>query len=39
MRRNVAAVMQRFRFPHPMVLLVGGMFLAALLTWIIPAGV
>jgi uncharacterized ion transporter superfamily protein YfcC len=29
----------RLRFPHPMVLLVGGMFLAALLTWIVPAGI
>lgn len=29
----------RLRFPHPMVLLVGGMLLAAALTWIVPAGV
>ncbi len=26
------------RFPHPLVLLVAGVFLAALLTWIVPAG-
>jgi uncharacterized ion transporter superfamily protein YfcC len=26
------------RFPHPMVVLLGGVLLAALLTWIIPAG-
>jgi uncharacterized ion transporter superfamily protein YfcC len=30
--------MMRPRFPHPLVLLVSGIFLAALLTWIVPAG-
>ena len=30
--------MSRLRFPHPMVLLVLGVFLAAALTWIVPAG-
>lgn len=28
----------RFRFPHPFVLLVGGILLAAALTWVVPAG-
>lgn len=28
----------RIRFPHPLILLVGGVLLAALLTWILPAG-
>ncbi|HEX6751059.1 MAG TPA: hypothetical protein VF092_27465 [Longimicrobium sp.] len=28
----------RVRFPHPLILLVGGVLLAALLTWILPAG-
>ena len=26
------------RFPHPLILLVGGVLLAALLTWVLPAG-
>ncbi|HEU4559980.1 MAG TPA: hypothetical protein VFS20_19175 [Longimicrobium sp.] len=30
--------MARVRFPHPLILLVGGVLLAALLTWILPAG-
>ena len=30
--------MPRFRFPHPLVLLVFGILLAAALTWIVPAG-
>ena len=30
--------MSRLRFPHPLVLLVLGVFLAAALTWVIPAG-
>ncbi len=30
--------MRRFAFPHPLVLLVGGILLAAALTWIVPAG-
>ena len=29
----------RLRFPHPLVLLVAGILLAAALTWIVPAGV
>jgi uncharacterized ion transporter superfamily protein YfcC len=28
----------RFRLPHPLVLLLGGVAVAALLTWILPAG-
>jgi uncharacterized ion transporter superfamily protein YfcC len=28
----------RVRFPHPLILLVGGVLLAAVLTWILPAG-
>ncbi len=28
----------RFRFPHALVLLVGGILLAAALTWVVPAG-
>ncbi|HET7232716.1 MAG TPA: hypothetical protein VFJ16_22080 [Longimicrobium sp.] len=28
----------RVRFPHPLILLVAGVLLAALLTWILPAG-
>ena len=28
----------RFRFPHPLVLLVGGILLAMVLTWTVPAG-
>ena len=28
----------RIRFPHPLILLVAGVLLAALLTWILPAG-
>jgi len=28
----------RIRFPHPFVLLLGGVLVAALLTWILPAG-
>ncbi|HSU14642.1 hypothetical protein [Longimicrobium sp.] len=28
----------RVRFPHPLILLVGGVLLAALLTWVLPAG-
>ena len=28
----------KFRFPHPLVLLVGGIMLAMMLTWIVPAG-
>lgn len=28
----------RFRFPHPIVLLLGGVAVAAALTWILPAG-
>jgi uncharacterized ion transporter superfamily protein YfcC len=28
----------RIRFPHPLILLVGGVLLAALLTWVLPAG-
>lgn len=28
----------RLRFPHPMVLLLGVVFVAALLTWVLPAG-
>lgn len=28
----------RFRLPHPLVLLLGGVFVAALLTWVLPAG-
>lgn len=35
---GVAARLARVRFPHPLVLLVGGIFLAALLTWLLPAG-
>lgn len=30
--------MTRFQLPHPVVLLVGGVFLAAILTWVLPAG-
>ena len=30
--------MRRFAFPHPLVLLVAGILLAAVLTWIVPAG-
>ena len=30
--------MKRLTMPHPLALLVGGIFLAAALTWIIPAG-
>ena len=30
--------MSRLRFPHPLVLLFSGVILAAILTWIIPAG-
>jgi uncharacterized ion transporter superfamily protein YfcC len=30
--------MRRFAFPHPFVLLVGGILLAAVLTWMVPAG-
>ena len=29
----------RVRFPHPLVLLLGGILIAALLTWLLPAGV
>ncbi len=29
----------KLRFPHPLVLLVGGILLAMVLTWIVPAGV
>ena len=28
----------RFRLPHPLVLLLGGVAIAALLTWVLPAG-
>jgi uncharacterized ion transporter superfamily protein YfcC len=28
----------RVRFPHPLILLVGGVLLAAALTWVLPAG-
>ena len=28
----------RFQFPHALVLLVGGILIAAALTWVIPAG-
>lgn len=28
----------RVRFPHPLILLCGGVLLAALLTWVLPAG-
>lgn len=28
----------RVRFPHPLILLVGGVLLAAVLTWVLPAG-
>ncbi len=28
----------RFRFPHPLALLVGGVLVAAALTWVLPAG-
>src|SRR5690349_14626309 len=28
----------RIRFPHPLILLVAGVLLAAVLTWILPAG-
>lgn len=30
--------MARVRFPHPLILLVGGVLLATLLTWVLPAG-
>ena len=30
--------MRALRFPHPLLLLVGGVLLAALLTWVLPAG-
>jgi uncharacterized ion transporter superfamily protein YfcC len=30
--------MRRLAFPHPLVLLVAGILLAATLTWIVPAG-
>lgn len=30
--------MKRLRLPHPVVLLLGGVILAALLTWVLPAG-
>jgi len=32
------ARLARAKFPHPLVLLLGGVLLAALLTWILPAG-
>src|SRR5437868_3156890 len=28
----------RFRLPHPLILLLGGVLVAAALTWILPAG-
>ncbi len=30
--------MPRWRFPHPLVLLMGGILLAAVLTYLLPAG-
>jgi uncharacterized ion transporter superfamily protein YfcC len=30
--------MKKFSMPHPLVLLVGGIFLAAAVTWVLPAG-
>jgi uncharacterized ion transporter superfamily protein YfcC len=30
--------MTRFRFPHPLTLLAGGIAVAAILTWVLPAG-
>ena len=30
--------MKRFTFPHPLILLLGGVLLAVALTWIVPAG-
>ncbi len=30
--------MQRFRLPHPIILLLAGVVVAAMLTWILPAG-
>src|SRR5689334_20804535 len=32
------AAMGTFRFPHPLLLLVGGVLIAAMLTWALPAG-
>jgi len=31
-------LLSRIHFPHPMALLLGGVLLAALLTWVLPAG-
>ncbi len=33
------SLVRSFRFPHPFVLLVGGILLAMVLTWVVPAGV
>lgn len=37
-RPALIARIARVRFPHPLILLVGGVLLAALLTWVLPAG-
>lgn len=36
--RPILSRIARIRFPHPLILLVAGVLLAALLTWILPAG-
>ncbi|HET7462632.1 MAG TPA: hypothetical protein VFJ82_15365 [Longimicrobium sp.] len=36
--RPLLSRIARIRFPHPLILLVAGVLLAALLTWVLPAG-
>ena len=31
-------LLSQIHFPHPMVLLLGGVLVAGLLTWVLPAG-